>query len=49
VDIELPAADAQVAVFEAVRDAGAKLVGLHPKRSSLEETFMAAIQRQHQP
>jgi ABC-2 type transport system ATP-binding protein len=46
VNIELPAADAQPAVLEAARDTGIKLHGLHPKRSSLEETFMAAIQRQ---
>ena len=46
--IELPAEDAQAVVLEAARDADAKLHGLHPKRSSLEDTFMAAIQRQRQ-
>jgi ABC-2 type transport system ATP-binding protein len=45
-NVELPAEGTQGAVLEAARDAGAKLRGLHPKRSSLEETFMAAIQRQ---
>ena len=46
--IELPAEGAQAAVLEAARDAGTKLHGLRPKRSSLEETFMVAIQRQRQ-
>lgn len=45
-NIELPADGAQSVVLEAARDAGVKLHGLHPKRSSLEDTFMAAIQRQ---
>jgi len=44
--IELPAAGAQNAVLEALRDSKAKLLGLHPKRSSLEETFMAAMRKQ---
>ncbi|MCK4661209.1 MAG: ABC transporter ATP-binding protein, partial [Phycisphaerae bacterium] len=44
--IELPTEEAQAAVLEAAREAGAKLHGLHPKRSSLEETFMDAIARQ---
>jgi len=44
--LELPAAGSQQLVLEAADAAGAKLHGLHPKRSSLEETFMAAIQRQ---
>ena len=44
--IELPAEGAQDAVLAAARDAGATLHGLHPKRSSLEETFMAALERQ---
>ena len=47
-NVELPADAAQDAVLEAVGAAGAQLHGLHPKRSSLEETFMAAIMRQHQ-
>ena len=46
VDIELPAADEQCLVFGAVRDAGATIRGLHPKRSSLEEMFMTAIRKQ---
>lgn len=45
-DIELPAAGAQSAVLEAARASNVRLHGLHPKRSSLEETFMAAIQKQ---
>jgi len=45
-EIDLPAADTQAAVLAAVRDAGATLHGLHCKRSSLEETFMAAVARQ---
>jgi len=44
--IELPTVGSQRLVLEAADAAGAKLHGLHPKRSSLEETFMAAIQRQ---
>ena len=46
-EIELPAEGTQATVLEAARDASVKLHGLHPKRSSLEETFMAAIQRQN--
>jgi len=45
-DIELPAEGAQAAVLTAARDAGAVIHGLRPKRSSLEETFMAALERQ---
>jgi len=45
-DIELPHNGAQAAVLMAARDAGVVLHGLHPKRSSLEETFMAALERQ---
>lgn len=44
--IELPAANQQQIVFAAARDAGAEIRGLQPRRSSLEETFMAAIRRQ---
>ena len=44
--IELPCEGKQAAVLEAAGDAGVNLRGLHPKRSSLEETFMSAIQRQ---
>ena len=46
VAIELPEADTQRAVLAAARAAGVKIRGLHPKRSSLEEMFMAAIRRQ---
>ena len=41
--IELPAPGSQRLVLEAVVEGGVKLRGLHPQRSSLEETFMAAI------
>jgi len=44
--IALPEEGSQRLVFQAAQDTGTKLFGLHPKRSSLEETFMAAIQRQ---
>jgi ABC-2 type transport system ATP-binding protein len=47
-NIELPAENAQAVVLQAADEAGATLHGLHPKRSSLEDTFMAAIQRQRQ-
>lgn len=47
-DIELPAEGTQSVVFEAAEASGAKLRSLKPKRSSLEETFMAAIMRQDQ-
>ncbi len=45
-NIELPDEGAQAAVLEAARDAGATLHGLHPKRSSLEETFLTALKKQ---
>ena len=45
-NIELPAEGAQSTVFEAARNANAMVCGLHPKRSSLEETFMAALKKQ---
>jgi len=44
--IALPEANAQRTVLQAARDSGAKLIGLQPEHSSLEETFMAALQRQ---
>ncbi len=44
--IALPAVGSQRLVLEAADAAGVTLHGLHPKRSSLEETFMAAIHRQ---
>ncbi len=46
VAIELPSAGAQGVVLEAARRADAGIRGLHPKRSSLEEHFMAALKRQ---
>ena len=45
-DIELPGEGTQRLVLEAATDAQTQLHGLHPKHSSLEEVFMAAIQRQ---
>ncbi len=47
-NIELPADGTQRLVLEAAVEAGASVRGLHHKRSSLEETFMAAIHRQRQ-
>ena len=47
--IELPAANRQRLVFEAARDSKVLLRGLHPKRSTLEEMFMAAIRKQGEP
>ena len=44
--VTLPAAGRQDLVLEAVQRTGVSLRGLHPKRSSLEETFMAALTRQ---
>jgi ABC-2 type transport system ATP-binding protein len=44
--VELPAADRQNDVLQVARETGVKIRGLHPKRSSLEETFMDAIRRQ---
>ena len=46
IEIELPAAGTQAVVLEAVRKTGAHFRGLYPKRSSLEEMFMAALRRQ---
>ena len=46
--IELPAENQQRLVFSAAQDAGARVRGLYPKRSSLEEMFMSAINRQRQ-
>jgi len=47
--IELPAAEHQHLVLQAAREANIKIHGLHPKRSSLEEMFMAAIRKQERP
>ncbi|HUU83721.1 MAG TPA: ABC transporter ATP-binding protein [Phycisphaerae bacterium] len=44
--IELPAAGSQNLVLQAAVDCGVKIRGLQPKRSSLEDRFMAAIRRQ---
>ncbi len=44
--LELPAVNAEGLVFSAARDVGATIRGLHPKRSSLEDMFMAAISKQ---
>ena len=47
-NVELPSEGTQALVLEAARDTGVRLRGLHPKRSTLEEAFMTAIQRQRQ-
>jgi ABC-2 type transport system ATP-binding protein len=47
--VELPAAGAQGVVLHVARDTQIRLRGLHPKRSSLEETFMTAITGQRAP
>jgi ABC-2 type transport system ATP-binding protein len=44
--IELPGVGEEGAVLRAARETDTKLRGLHPERSTLEETFMAAIERQ---
>lgn len=44
--VRLPEAGRQHLILEAAHDTGVSLRGLHPKRSSLEETFMAAISKQ---
>lgn len=44
--IALPEEGSQRLVLQAARDTGTMVLGLQSKRSSLEETFMAAIQRQ---
>jgi ABC-2 type transport system ATP-binding protein len=47
--IELPAEGTQRLVLESARDAGTHVIGLKPKRSSLEEMFLRALGRQQQP
>jgi ABC-2 type transport system ATP-binding protein len=47
--IELPAAGQQGLVLRAARESNAKLRGLHPKRSTLEEMFMTALRKQERP
>lgn len=49
VQIELPAADQQRLVLESAKDSGVRIIGLKPKRSSLEETFLSALGRQQKP
>lgn len=46
VTVELPAPETQTLILEAAREADVSIRGLHPRRSSLEEAFMAAIQGQ---
>ncbi len=45
--IELPQPGSQRLVVEAAIEAGVCMRGLRPKRSSLEETFLTAIRKQH--
>ena len=47
--IELPAEGAQRLVLESARDSGIHVIGLKPKRSSLEEMFLSALGRQQKP
>lgn len=47
--IELPAEGQQRLVLESARDTGVHVIGLKPKRSSLEETFLHALGRQQKP
>ncbi len=44
--IELPAAGEQVRVFRAAQSSGAKICGLSQRRSSLEEIFLSAIEKE---
>lgn len=44
--IELPRENTQSLVLESARDAGTRVIGLRPKRSSLEEAFLEALGRQ---
>ena len=46
VAVELPYIGEEGAVLRAAQETNTKLRGLHPERSSLEETFMTAIERQ---
>jgi ABC-type uncharacterized transport system ATPase subunit len=48
ISVELPAAGRQDIIFRVAADTGTRIRGLHPKRSSLEERFMAAIRRQEE-
>lgn len=44
--VELPRAGEERIVLQSAQDTGTKLRGLHPERSSLEDAFMTAIERQ---
>ncbi|HVP12773.1 MAG TPA: ABC transporter ATP-binding protein [Phycisphaerae bacterium] len=44
--VELPDIGEEGAILRAARETNTRLRGLHPERSSLEEAFMAAIERQ---
>jgi ABC-2 type transport system ATP-binding protein len=44
--IELPAEGTQRLVLESARQSGAQVIGLKPRRSSLEETFLQALGKQ---
>ncbi len=44
--VELPGPGEEGLVLEAAIEAGVGIRGLHPKRSGLQETFMAAISKQ---
>ncbi len=46
VELELPTEGRQDLVFQAAKNSEVAIRGLHPKRSSLEEMFMAAIRKQ---
>jgi len=44
--LELPGGGAEGIILHAAKETDTKLRGLHPERSSLEDAFMAAIERQ---
>jgi ABC-2 type transport system ATP-binding protein len=44
--VELPDIGEEGAILRSARETNTKIRGLHPERSTLEETFMAAIERQ---
>ena len=47
-ELTLPSPNQQHRIFKAAEEAGVKIRGLYPKRSSLEEMFMLALQKQEQ-
>jgi len=47
--IELPAEGTQRLVLESARESGTSVIGLRPRRSSLEEMFLDALGRQSNP